>query len=81
MPESKWLPIATAPRDGTRVLGWNGFEISVMSFLRDKTWQWEAAWAYYGHANEYEPGYIAHTGRGFQPLCSLSHWMPLPEAP
>jgi hypothetical protein len=72
-----WRPIETAPKDGTRVLGWfpqrgNGFQIAV---------------TYFENEERFSYGKRTHTlqywySSGFLNLHQEpSHWMPLPEAP
>jgi Protein of unknown function (DUF551) len=68
-----WQPIETAPTDQTRILGWNGHEVSVMSYERHGAWTWEADWDYGGYGTEYDYRSSA--------LASVTHWMPLPDQP
>ena len=75
----KWQPITTAPKvRGMRVLGWDGHEISVMSYIdRSKSncdWKWEVQCDYGGHVTEYDITCKEFDG-------TITHWMPLPEPP
>jgi hypothetical protein len=68
---SEWQPIATAPKDGTRILAYGkmGFE----SELGIGTVKWDPPdrWVVDpNEATEYSP----------EP-CALTHWMPLPLPP
>lgn len=77
---SEWQPIETAPTDGTRVLGWNGTEVSVMCHeqYRDGRlghWAWEADLDEGGYATE-----LDHRS-GTQLSPTVTHWQPLPTPP
>lgn len=63
----KWLPIETAPRDGTQVL------INCATTTRESFVAFfdTAIWMFYGKFGE--PGSIG--------LKNPTHWMPLPEPP
>lgn len=69
MEERAWLPIKSAPRDGTLVLGWvraiRGRH-TLIRFVGGSDWPWATA-----------------TGRDRGPYkeMQVSHWMPLPEPP
>ena len=72
----QWRPIESAPRDGTRVLGYGkiGFS-SVMSIgtvvFDARVGPGDGSWiGDPNEATEYQPE-----------VCELTHWMPLPEAP
>lgn len=67
-----WQPIETAPKDGTRVLGYGMMPyekepgIGTIAWDLDyKQWQCEPT-----EASEYLPE-----------KCDVTHWMPLPEPP
>jgi hypothetical protein len=69
-----WLPIETAPKDGTRVLLSDGTSVSIGS--------WGNAFSSWGWSNESAPeptdGPGAIPGYWTEPP---THWMPLPDAP
>jgi hypothetical protein len=63
-----WQTIETAPKDGTSILGWNGEEMTVVSWFKNHLY--EGLWSQsvpgtYSQDTEWEP----------------THWMPLPEPP
>jgi len=66
---SEWQPIETAPRDGTKLLGYEGDgRINTMWFESQYVWVSPGAWiSDYNRSDTYE----------HQP----THWMPLPEPP
>jgi len=67
-PSAAWQPIETAPRDGTRFLTVVDGEVRV------------AAWGKTSHVPIY--GFcLADQGVEDFDVCTLSLWMPLPEAP
>lgn len=62
---SEWQPIETAPKDGTKVLGWDGGTMTTVEWYElGGYWSLLAvgAWA---EDSEWVP----------------THWMPLPEPP
>jgi hypothetical protein len=66
VPEPQWLPIETAPRDGTRIdiFTVHGDRIPDCYYDKeDDLWRWK---------NDY------HMPRAEE---EVTHWMPLPEAP
>lgn len=65
----EWRPIATAPRDGTRIIYWSkGYQMPVIAFYRDgHIWSGSLVWSPSAIPREWED--IA------------THWMPLPSAP
>lgn len=65
--EANWQPIETAPKDGTRVLGWDG-ESGWYSCEFEKL---EGAWVAVPFSiSGWDPHHVSPT-----------HWMPLPEPP
>jgi hypothetical protein len=65
-----WMPIETAPRDGTRILTWDGIRV------REVSW-WDA---WYG--DERIPGWmIANSDEEYGHYVNATHWMPLPSPP
>lgn len=68
---SGWLPIESAPKDGTRILvceadGWVG-EVS-----------WFESW----HGDKSQPGWmIANCDEEYGRYAEATHYMPLPEPP
>lgn len=67
---SDWQPIETAPKDGTRFLGYGtiGFETEPLI----GTVQWDGS-DFVGSPNE--------ATEYSQEKCNLTHWMPLPPPP
>lgn len=65
-----WQQIATAPKDGTRILGSNGHVVDIF--------RWESQ-RYHKRPNPYweRSFYPVYYDRKHQP----THWMPLPEPP
>ena len=64
-----WQPIETAPKDGTRMLGASGPDVSITSWDSFRKWINESAvtddgYGWYGH-DDWTP----------------THWMPLPAPP
>jgi hypothetical protein len=67
----EWQPIETAPKDGTKVLVSNGFEMQVAEFS-DSNIFGHKEWVYGEIQNSYNrKSYVAEP----------THWMPLPAAP
>lgn len=73
-PASGWLPIESAPKDGTRILI---FQAGARRQVQ------EASWAIpYESATGYWATPIGPLGRGYTILPeSPTHWMPLPASP
>lgn len=67
-----WLPIETAPQDGTAILVWDpGVETMLI-----------ASWGKHNHVPLYGWVYGADVIGGEEvDGCEPSHWMPLPEPP
>lgn len=70
--DEKWLPIETAPKDGTKILVWTGMGHSV------------AVWEVQKYHRKPIPywrtqnlGMRVTMDRAYQP----THWMPLPDPP
>jgi hypothetical protein len=65
-----WQPIATAPKDGTRIIGSDGDRVDI--------YQWEAQ-SYHKRPSPYweRSFHPVYYDRQQQP----THWMPLPEPP
>lgn len=65
-----WLPIETAPKDGTRVILWDGEEVRTGG-CRWESWynEWVEAVVPVGYEN------------GVSAVDNPTHWMPLPEPP
>lgn len=69
-----WRPIETAPRDGTRLLLWNG----------DHVLGWfETAIEFTTRVNDWVSGLASAAGydAGFDRVHGVTHWMPLPDPP
>lgn len=67
--QPQWLPIDTAPKDGTTILG--VCEGETGSFIMAVWWQesvWFTGWVSGGHRSDYEDRFV-------------THWMPLPTPP
>ena len=60
-----WMPIETAPKDGTRILGFEPIEngIAIVHFAHRDRW------------------YPSDEAERYDGCFSPSHWMPLPPAP
>ncbi len=75
---SEWLPIDSAPKDGSRILIGRVRSAGVHSahWEVDPSWAWEGVgpcWAVYLSDDDYYSHYI--------PADWPTHWMPLPEPP
>jgi hypothetical protein len=72
-----WQPIDTAPKDGTEILVWNGFRISLVSWSEYPQISRRAkkmfAWCV-SESEQDEQGGCATAG-------NPTHWQPLPEPP
>lgn len=67
----EWQPIETAPKDGTRILGYFPFRHGYVSRQDVQP----IAWVGWG-------GGCWETLGGWKPLDNeITHWMPLPDAP
>lgn len=70
-----WLPIESAPKDGTSILGWivhPGDDYSAEPFQRPSIMYWDdMVPGEYGHPAQWEKQWIG----------SPTHWMPLPNPP
>lgn len=64
----KWLPIETAPKDGTRILAY---------FPDDEGGVLSVIWAYYGWYLDPDGG----TEFEYHIFGNPTHWMPVPEKP
>lgn len=68
--ETRWQPIATAPKDGTRVL-LAEYEVS-RHWPEDSRWYfWEDHWRLYASG----------LGEGWGRASNPTHWIPLPAPP
>jgi len=72
---SEWQDISTAPKDGTRILGYDGFDIVIM--------EW---WA--PDLDDFEdddppptPSWCSYSSEGDEFIERPTHWMSLPEPP
>jgi len=72
-PNTGWQPIETAPRDGTRILAWDGVD------------QWIVHWQDCSGVSELAPsmGWATHYDCGCMAYDQEfpTHWMPLPPPP
>lgn len=69
---SEWQPIETAPKDGTRILGYGMVAFETKPSMATVRWadtydEWNCD---PNECSEYSPE-----------KCELTHWMPLPEPP
>lgn len=63
-----WQPIETAPRDGTAILGCQGWCIEVTAFVKGtESYQRKEAWV------------VANDDEGYAQDFKPTHWMPLPN--
>jgi hypothetical protein len=72
---SKWQPIETAPRDGSKVILWDSHEGVCCARYEDYAAGWRAFWGtenYIRDGSTYDFALIAS---------HPTHWMPLPEPP
>lgn len=61
----KWQPISTAPKDGTDILGYDGYQMTTVTWFEIGKWWSLVAPGSYAEDSEWTP----------------THWMPLPEPP
>lgn len=64
-----WLPIESAPKNGTPILGWEGLMMTTVKWS-------EARGSDYGYLALVEAGHYAEDDE-WQP----THWQPLPDPP
>lgn len=64
----QWLPIETAPKDGTRVMVWMNDQYASNQHAFAKLWF-------------YQDGKLGGGAEGYSGDWSISHWMPLPPPP
>jgi Protein of unknown function (DUF551) len=69
-----WLPISSAPKDGTMFDGWNGDRVV------DVTWA-HPSYSATGHHAWCVSGYTNGHDWEHDKVNGLTHWMPLPSAP
>ncbi len=69
---SKWQPIETAPKDGTRLILW-GREDGV-----GEPRVWLGSWS---TGCWYAPSWVAYEHRSETEYLQPTHWMPVPEPP
>jgi len=63
-----WQPIETAPKDGTEIIGCDGYCIEVTAFFKGtKPYQRKEAWV------------VANDDEGYAQDFNPTHWMPLPN--
>ncbi len=85
---SEWQPIDTAPKDGTKILGWaadeeDGWEIMVVSWAEaqhdpeSEFAEHDAGW----NGRILYPGHLSNDDDPCPPTFTITHWMPLPEPP
>ena len=71
-----WLPIETAPKDGTKLL---------LASSKDKPWVWCGYWSDDKESNQFgEEGWVdGATSRNelFYVMTNATHWQPLPAPP
>lgn len=78
----KWMPIETAPRDGTRILGWNA-EYGMRETFMTKFGEGSPGYALWKSGD----GPLNSGWRWSEPKNNWAsswrptHWMPLPEPP
>jgi hypothetical protein len=67
-----WQPIETAPRDGTRILGYGRMALDDGPSVATISWNatYRVWWCDPTEASEYDPG-----------ACEVSHWQPVPPPP
>ena len=70
---SKWQPIATAPKDGTRLLLFGRYAYSRPG---DELFHYVGYWGTWDNA-----GGSFETWISAGPLFAPTHWMPLPDPP
>lgn len=69
-----WQPIATAPKDGRRILGFGRLSWDDPGMLSIGTVRWDATYNRWEIDPNENTEYDADT-------CDLTHWMPLPAPP
>lgn len=69
---SAWQTIDTAPKDGTRIIGFDDSGVSIIEY-----WEPDAV----ALSDGCTAGWISHTSDGDEYTTEPTHWMPLPEPP
>jgi hypothetical protein len=72
---SEWLPIETAPKDGTTILAWSKYLLEPVTAAWRRN-AWMASWEK-GAVIEYQGDY----GTEYKDASPLTHWQPLPTPP
>lgn len=77
---AEWMPIETAPKDGTTILAWSEYcsEPITVSWCRANSWvaAWFGSWD-----GSTVIGAQGDWGTDYKEAPPLTHWMPLPSPP
>lgn len=71
-----WQPIETAPKDGTRIIGWNGDVVTEMGWVGRADDDGHVGWC---QAEFWDGGLLYEMHNQMEP--EPTHWMPLPDPP
>lgn len=74
---TKWNPIETAPKDGTKILGYGLCEYTWQSIEESE----KIIFIAYYNSNWGKEWYFDIDNEDGTPIAHLTHWMPLPDPP
>ena len=72
---SEWLPIETAPKDGTYLLLYTEYSEIVIGWFGEDVFKEDYEGWLYGDGDGFSTGYY------YNPIFKPTYWMPLPNPP
>ena len=76
-PVGEWLPIESAPKDGSEILIWKpSSTVCIAHWEVDPQWHWDGEWPCWAVFMADDDFYSIYLDADWP-----THWMPLPEPP